>query len=85
MVLFYDKICNTSLKECLKNSIRDIWTLSSTAIEGNTLTLGETRFILEEGLTIARQTMSEHNEIIGHSRAVDILYDLIRDGTTFNE
>ena len=77
MALFYEKIDNRSLKECLKNSIRDVWTHSSTAIEGNTLTLDETRFILEEGLTIAGKTVREHNEIIGHSTAVDILYSAV--------
>ncbi len=76
-MLFYNKIKNHSLSDCLKNSIRDIWTHTSTAIEGNTLSLGETSFVLNEGLTISGKKIKEHNEIIGHSKAITILYDLI--------
>ena len=43
-----------------------MWTHTSTSIEGNTLTLGETAFVLSEGLTI-RESPSR---IIGISRAM---------------
>ena len=57
--------------------LRDLWTHTSTAIEGNTLTLGDTHFILQEGLTINGKPLKEHQEVIGHSRAIDILYHSI--------
>ena len=57
--------------------IRDLWTHTSTAIEGNTLTLGDTHFILEQGLTISGKSLREHQEILGHSRAIDLLYQSI--------
>lgn len=83
--MFYKKIKNHSLSNCLKDSIRDIWTHSSTAIEGNTLSLGETAFVLNEGLTISGKKISEHNEIIGHSKAITILYDLISEKQPLTE
>jgi Fic family protein len=77
MTFFYERIKNHSMRECLKSTIRNIWTHSSTAIEGNTLSLGDTAFVLQEGLTISGKTVREHNEIIGHAQAIDILYDLV--------
>ena len=79
ITLFYERVKNSSLRQNLKDSIRDIWTHSSTSIEGNTLSLGDTAFVLSEGLTISGKTVREHNEIIGHSHAIDIIYNLVSD------
>jgi len=57
--------------------LRDLWTHSSTALEGNTLTLGDTHFVLEEGLTISGKPIKDHQEIIGHASAIEILYQLL--------
>lgn len=57
--------------------LRDLWTHTSTAIEGNTLTLGDTHFLLEEGLTISGKPIKEHQEIIGHASAIELLYQSI--------
>lgn len=58
----------------LLKQLRDLWTHTSTALEGNTLTLGDTHFILEEGLTISGKPLKEHQEIVGHARAIDLVY-----------
>jgi len=55
--------------------IRDLWTHTSTAIEGNSLSLGDTHFLLEQGLTIAGKPLRDHQEIIGHARAIELVYD----------
>ncbi|MBW2145298.1 MAG: Fic family protein, partial [Deltaproteobacteria bacterium] len=65
--------------------LRNLWTHTSTAIEGNTLTLGETAFVLEEGLTISGKPLKDHEEVVGHARAIDILYELIRKGSDLTE
>lgn len=57
--------------------IRDLWTHTSTSIEGNALTLGDTFNILEYGLTISGKPLKEHQEIIGHARAIDQIYALV--------
>jgi len=55
------------------------------ALTGNTLTLGETAFVLEEGLTISGKPLKDHEEVVGHARAVDLVYDLIRSGADLAE
>lgn len=43
---------NAEIKAILLAQIRNLWTHASTAIEGNSITLGDTAFELEEGLTV---------------------------------
>ncbi len=64
-------------KEALFNQLKVTWTYTSNAIEGNTLSLGDTAFIIENGLTVSGKSISEHNEVIGHIRAIDIIYSLL--------
>lgn len=52
------------------------WTYNSNAIEGNTLTLKETRIVLEDGLTIANKTLKEHLEAINHKKAITFVEEL---------
>jgi len=65
------------LKQALLAQLKIIWTYSSNSIEGNSLSLGETQFIIEEGLTIAGKTIREHNEVIGHVKAIDLIYSIL--------
>jgi len=73
---------DSDLKRELLAQIRDLWTYTSTALEGNTLTLGDTHFILQEGLTISGKPIKDHQEIIGHSRAIDLLYRCLNEPLT---
>ncbi len=77
-----------SKKTALINQLRDLWTHTSTAVEGNTLTLGDTHFVLEQGLTISGKSIKDHQEVIGHAKAIDILYQNlnkpITDRSIFN-
>jgi len=68
------------LRRALITQLRNLWTHTSTAIEGNTLTLGETAFVLEEGLTISGKPLKDHQEVVGHARAVDLIYEFIEEG-----
>ncbi|MEA3289765.1 MAG: Fic family protein [Campylobacterota bacterium] len=61
----------------LQDRIKVEWTYTSNALEGNTISLGDTAFILEEGLTISGKTLKEHEEIVGHARAIDLVYALL--------
>ena len=65
------------IKRNLLEQLRVLWTHTSTALEGNTLTLGETAFVLSEGLTIGGKPLKDHRDIEGHARAVDALYHLV--------
>jgi Fic family protein len=51
---------------------------NSNAIEGNTLTLRETRLVIEEGITISGKPLREHFEAINHQKAFDFLEDLVK-------
>ncbi|MFP4486326.1 MAG: Fic family protein [Campylobacterales bacterium] len=62
-------------KEILKIN----WTYNSNAIEGNTISLGDTAYIIQYGLTIKGKSIIEHNEVIGHARAIDIVYKLLNN------
>ncbi len=65
------------IRKNLLEQLRVLWTHTSTAIEGNTLTLGETAFVLSEGLTISGKPLKDHRDVEGHARAVDLMYNLI--------
>lgn len=65
------------LRQGLAGEIRAQWTHTSTALEGNTLTLGDTMFVLQEGLTVSGKPLKDHQEVIGHARAIDLVYAII--------
>lgn len=65
------------LRETALKQIKVLWTHTSTAIEGNTLSLGETQFVLEEGLTVSGKPIKDHEEVLGHGRAVDLVYSML--------
>ena len=48
------------------------WTYHSNAIEGNTLTLKETKVVLV-GITFGGKTLREHFEVINHKDAIFLL------------
>jgi len=52
-------------------------TYHSNAIEGNTLTIYETKAILEDGITVAGKSMREHLEAINHKEAILLTEELI--------
>jgi Fic family protein len=60
------------------------WTYNSNAIEGNTLTLSETKVVLE-GITIGGKSIVEHLEAINHRDAILFLEELIGDNESLSE
>lgn len=60
------------------------WTYNSNAIEGNTLTLNETKIVLE-GITIGGKTMREHLEVINHQEAISYVEDIVQKEEPFSE
>lgn len=69
----------------LKEVYRVEWTHHSNAIEGNTLTLHETKLVLEEGLTIGGKTLREHFEVINHAEAIDYIEELVEQKAPLTE
>jgi Fic family protein len=75
-----------------KNTLKSIreklfleWTYNSNAIEGNTLTLSETKVVLEDGITIGGKTLKEHLEVVNHKEAINYMEDIIRDNEELSE
>ena len=73
--------------EVVKNLHEDLvlrWTYNSNAIEGNTLTLKETKVALE-GITIGGKTMREHFEAINHREAIYFVEELVKKDELLSE
>jgi len=67
-------------KDAVKRIIEDIrlrHTYHSDAIEGNTLTLQETKLVLEEGVTIGGKPLKDHIEARNDAEAFDLMMELV--------
>ncbi|MDR1581354.1 MAG: Fic family protein [Synergistaceae bacterium] len=53
-------------------------TYSSNALEGNTLTLTETKVLLEDGLTAGGKPLRDCYEAVGHAKAYDFMLEAAR-------
>ena len=60
----------------IKESMSIEWTYNSNSIEGNTLTLQETKMVIEEGFTIKGKSLREHFEAVNHQEAIEFIESL---------
>lgn len=60
------------------------WTYNTNAIEGNTLTLMETKVVLE-GITVGGKTLKEHLEVINHKDAILYVEDIVKNNEELSE
>lgn len=67
----------SAVLERLRELILTEWIYNSNAIEGSTVTLQETRLILETGLTIGGKSLREHFEVINHRDAIQHVENLV--------
>ncbi|MBI4129636.1 Fic family protein [Candidatus Peregrinibacteria bacterium] len=65
--------------------LRIDWTYNSNAIEGNTLTYGETAFFLREGLTSEGRPLKDYVEAKNHAEAIDCLYEVVQSKRKLTE
>lgn len=61
------------------------FTHNSTAIEGNTLTLMETKVVLEDGISIGGKELREIYEVINHKKAYNYVKKCIAEGKQLDE
>lgn len=54
-------------------------TWSSNAVEGNTLSISETKILLEEGLTVGGKPLRDTFEALGHAEAYDFMFSLLKE------
>lgn len=61
------------------------FTHNSTAIEGNTLTLMETKVVLEDGISIGGKALREIYEVVNHKKAYGYIKKCILEGKVLDE
>ena len=61
------------------------WTYNSNAIEGNTLSLNETKFVLETGFTVKGKSLKDHLEVTNHNNALQFLFEIVQDKAPISE
>ncbi len=68
-----------SIWQTIQEKLKIEWTYDSNALEGSTLTKGETYFFLQEGLTVEGKPFKDFLDARNHAEAVDYIYQLITD------
>ena len=61
------------------------YTHNSTAIEGNTLTLMETKVVLEDGISVGGRALREIYEVVNHKKAYRYIQKCITKGKKLDE
>ena len=75
-------------KDAVQHLLEDIrlrHTYNSDAIEGNTLTLQETKLVLEKGITIGGKPLNDHIEARNDADAFDFIVQLVQQKTPFSQ
>ena len=78
---FYNEnknILSVELREKIDKAFDIDFTYNSTTIEGNTLTLIETKAVLEDKITIGGKELREIYEVINHNKAFDYVKKMYR-------
>lgn len=61
------------------------YTHNSTAIEGNTLSLIQTKAVLEDGISVGGKMLREIYEVVNHDKAFGFIKKCIAEGKALNE
>ncbi len=69
----------------LKEQMAIEYTYNSNAIEGNTLTLRETRLVIEEGITVGGKSIAEILEAKNHPEAIKFVESLVAARSEIDE
>lgn len=71
--------------ESFDKSFEIEYTHNSTAIEGNTLSLIQTKAVLEDGISVGGKTLREIYEVVNHQKAFRFIKRCITDGKPLDE
>jgi len=75
----------STLVKKLKEQLCIDYTYNTNAIEGNTLTLNETRLVIQEGITVGGKTITEVLEAKNHPKAIDFMESIVESNNEINE
>ncbi|MEM8526063.1 MAG: Fic family protein [Bacteroidota bacterium] len=70
---------SSAVEQRIMQKFRLDWNYHSNAIEGNSLTYGETRAFLMHGVTAKGKPLKDHLDIEGHDKAIDYLEAFVKD------
>lgn len=79
------KALHPELWATVQEKLRATWTYDSNALEGSTLTLGETIFFLKEGLTVEGKPLKDFLDARNHAEAIDFLRDVVAERRPITE
>lgn len=71
--------------QAIQEKLRSEWTYHSNAIEGSTLTLGETIFFLQYGLTVEGKPFKDFLDARNHAEAIELLYEYVAEERSISE
>lgn len=71
--------------ESLDKKFKIDWTYNSNAIEGNSMSLQETAFFLQEGLTSKGKTLKDYLETQNHAEAIEVLKEIVKNERVISE
>lgn len=83
-----NRLCKTLPKEALQSfdkSFEIEYTHNSTAIEGNTLSLIQTKAVLEDGISVGGKMLREIYEVVNHGKAFGFIKKKIAQGKALDE
>lgn len=75
----YCEMADDDLKAIIHQKLRGLWTYHSNAIEGSTLSLGDTLFFLQEGITVGGKPLKDFLDAKNHAKAIDIMYEVVKE------
>ena len=65
------------IRENLRLQLSVYWTYASNAVEGSSLTIGETDFVLRQGITVGGKPLKDYRDAEGHFRAINLVRELL--------
>ena len=83
-----NQLCELIPKEALQSfdkSFEVEYTHNSTAIEGNTLSLIQTKAVLEDGLSVGGKTLREIYEVVNHKKAFEYVKKCVAESKALDE
>ena len=75
----------SEVEQRILQKLRLEWNYHSNAIEGNTLSYGETVAFLMHGLTAKGKPLKDHLDIRGHNEAISFLLGMVKDDRPLTE
>jgi Fic family protein len=80
----FNEVTNNTFAGAIREKLNMLWTYNSLAMEGNSLTYGDTIFYLHHGLSVAGKPIKDFLEASGHMEAIASLQDFVGQPRPFS-